>query len=379
MRPCFKFKATDTGLTAVVAIDDDIGFWGVQAKDFRAALDSVEGDDLIVEINSLGGDVMAGLGMYNMIRNSGKNVTTRVTGLAASIASIVMLAGDKREMPSNAFAMVHSVKSGAWGTADEIRDQADVVDKVQTSLRNIYVNRMGIDEATATEIMSKDTWLTADECLAMGFVTAVVDPVRATASFDMDRAQLPAHVKAIFAAKASNEAAAQTEAAEQAEATAAAAQAEADAAAQAEADAAATAKAEADAAAQAEADAAALAANPLADQIVASAKAAGLEAHATVFALSCTTMADAQTRMASAREIVALCTLAKRPDDAGRAIRSNTPVATVREQLIAALAEADEHTDGIKPNKADAKSARSGVDPKAIWTSHLNQQPSKGR
>src|SRR5574337_1170404 len=205
MRPCFAFSAKTATTPAILAIDDEIGFWGLQARDFRSALDAVEGDTLEVQINSVGGDVMAGLGMYNMLRNwagAGKQITTRVTGVAASIASIVMLAGDRREMPSNAFAMVHSVQSGAWGTADDIRAQADVIDKVQASLRGIYVDRMGIDEAKATEIMAKDTWLDAAECLAMGFVTAVVDPVQATAKFDLARAALPENVAKVFAAQA---------------------------------------------------------------------------------------------------------------------------------------------------------------------------------
>lgn len=361
MRPCFKFVAATADQPSVLSIYDEIGFWGVQAKDFISDLGKVTSKVLNVEINSPGGDVFAGLAIYNALKGSGKEIVVKVMGVAASAASLVAMAGDKIVMPKNTFMMIHNPWSFAKGNADELRDTADTLDKIGGALLATYAAKTGMSEDDLKPLLAKDTWMTADEALASGFATEVIEDVKAKASFDMGRADLPAAVKAVFAAS------------QEADEAAAAA------AAQAEADAAATAKAEADAAAQAEADAAALAANPLADQIVASAKAAGLEAHATVFALSCTTMADAQARMASAREIVALCALAKRPDDAGRAIRLNTPVATVREQLIAALAEADEHTDGIKPNKADATSARSGVDPKAIWTSHRNQQPSKGR
>lgn len=369
MRPCFKFVAATADQPSVLSIYDEIGFWGVQAKDFISDLGKVTSKVLNVEINSPGGDVFAGLAIYNALKGSGKEIVVKVMGVAASAASLVAMAGDKIVMPKNTFMMIHNPWSFAAGNADELRDTADTLDKIGGALLATYAAKTGMSEDDLKPLLAKDTWMTADEALASGFATEVIEDVKAKASFDMGRADLPAAVKAVFAAS--------QEADETA--AAAAAQAEADAAATAKAEADAAAQAEADAAAQAEADAAALAANPLADQIVASAKAAGLEAHATVFALSCTTMADAQARMASAREIVALCALAKRPDDAGRAIRSNTPVATVREQLIAALAEADEHTDGIKPNKADATSARSGVDPKAIWTSHRNQQPSKGR
>ena len=339
MRPCFAFSAKTATKPAILAIDDEIGFWGLQAREFRSALDAVEGDTLEVQINSVGGDVMAGLGMYNMLRNwagAGKQITTRVTGVAASIASIIMLAGDQREMPSNAFAMVHSVKSGAWGTADEIRDQADVVDKVQASLRNIYVDRMGIDEAKATEIMAKDTWLNADECLEMGFVTAVIDPVQATAKFDLGRAALPENVAKVFAAKADD-------------------------------------APEPDDVPQ----------TPVAEAIVVEAKAAGLEAHATFFALACASLDDAKVRMVQAREIVALCAVAGTPEQAAAHIRAGAKVADVRAALVEALAQKDEHIDNAPrnaatgPTKGDpAKPAV--VTPTSLWASHKSQS-TKGR
>lgn len=364
MRPCYAFSARTATSPAVLAIDQEIGFWGMQARDFRDALAAVEGDDLVVEINSPGGDVMAGLGMYNMLRNSGKTVTTRATGVAASIASVVMLAGDNREMPSNAFAMVHSVMSGAFGTADELREQADVVDKVQASIRNIYVNRMGIDEAKAIEIMAKDTWLTAEECLELGFATAVLDPIKATAKFDLERADLPVNVAKVFTAKAEEDAAA------------------AEAAAQAEADAAeAAARAEAEAAAAAEA--AAVPKTPVADAIVAEAKIAGLEAHGSFFALSCGTLDEAKLRMVQAREIVALCAVAGTPGAAAAHIRSQAKVAEVRAALVEALAEEDTAVDNAPRNKTTGQTngdlaEPAAVTPTSLWASHQSQT-TKGR
>lgn len=352
MRPCFAFSAKTANTPAVLAIDDDIGFWGVQARDFRNALDGVEGDTLEVQINSPGGDVMAGLGMYNMLRNwsgAGKQITTRVTGVAASIASIVMLAGDKRVMPSNTFAVVHSVKSGAWGTAEEIRDQADVVDKVQTSLRNIYMARMGIDEARATEIMAKDTWLDAAECLEMGFATEVVDPVQATAKFSLDRAALPENVAKVFAAKASDE----------------------------------SGEPPTEPVAPGIPDGDVLPDTPLAEAIAEHAKSLGLEAHAKVFALACATMEDAQTRMTQAREILALCAVVGAPTLAAKHIRDGTPLTAVRASLAETLAKDDVAIDNAPRNSAtgqtNGESAKpTVVTPTSLWASH-NSQSTKGR
>ena len=324
MRPCFKFTAKAGKKPAVLALDEEIGFWGTQAKDFRAQLDAVEGNELVVEINSVGGDVMAGLGIYNMLRSwakDGKAVTTRVTGVAASIASIIALAGDKREMPKNTFAMVHQASTFAVGTADDMRDAADTLDKVDGSLRGIYMDRMGVDEAKAKEIMAKDTWLTADESMDLGFATALIDEIKATAKFDLARAELPDNVAAIF-------------------------------------------KAEADPAVDPAVDPVIdpeLPDTPVAKQIEALATTAGLQAHAATFAVACTSLDEAKTRITAAKEIVALCAVAKRPDDAAKAIRANQSVEDVRAALIQAMAEADEHTNNAPPARGSQTAGQPGV------------------
>ena len=326
MRPCFKFTAKAGKKPAVLALDEEIGFWGTQAKDFRAQLDAVEGDELVVEINSVGGDVMAGLGIYNMLRSwakDGKTVTTRVTGVAASIASIIALAGDKREMPKNTFAMVHQASTFAVGTADDMRDAADTLDKVDGSLRGIYMDRMGVDEAKAKEIMAKDTWLTADESMDLGFATALIEDIKATAKFDLARAALPDNVAAIFKAEADPEPQPEPEPTPEPEPE--------------------------------------VPDTPVAKQIEALANAAGLQAHAATFAVACATVADATARITAAKEIVALCAVAKRPDDAAKAIRANQSVEDVRAALITAMAEADEHTNNAPPARGSQTAGQSGV------------------
>ena len=326
MRPCFKFTAKAGKKPAVLALDEEIGFWGTQAKDFRAQLDAVEGNELVVEINSVGGDVMAGLGIYNMLRSwakDGKTVTTRVTGVAASIASIIALAGDKREMPKNTFAMVHQASTVAVGTSEDMRDAADTLDKVDGSLRGIYMDRMGVDEAKAKEIMAKDTWLTADESMDLGFATALIEDIKATAKFDLARAALPDNVAAIFKAEADPEPQPEPEPTPEPEPE--------------------------------------VPDTPVAKQIEALATTAGLQAHAATFAVACTTVAEATARITAAKEIVALCAVAKRPDDAAKAIRANQSVEDVRAALIKAMAEADEHTNNAPPARGSQTAGQSGV------------------
>lgn len=342
MRPCFKFTAKAGDKPAVLALDDEIGFWGTQAKDFRASLDAVEGNDLIVDINSPGGDVMAGLGMYNMLRNwaaGGKTVTTRIVGVAASIASIVALAGDKRQMPKNAFAMTHAVSGSAWGTAEELRDTADVIDKIQGSLQGIYIDRMGVDEAKARELMSKDTWLTADECLAMGFATEITDAVQATAKFDLDRADLPETVRSVFKAKTDNVDPPEPEPEPEPEIAPS---------------------------------------TPVADEIVALAKTSGFEALGGFFALNFDTVEKAKVRINEAREITALCKTVNKADFANKVIRAGKSLPDARAALVAMLADGDEHTDSAptNPDKPDTTKP-TAVTTETIWASHNAQ--TKGR
>ena len=341
MLPCFKFKAKAADKPAVLAIDNEIGFWGTQAKDFRSSLDAVDGDTLRVEINSPGGDVFAGLGMYNMLRawagQEGRTLVTRVTGLAASMASIVALAGDKREMPANTFAMVHSPSSLVWGTADEMRDHADTLDKIKGSMKTIYMERMGIDEAKVTEILAKDTWISAEEAKELGFATDVTDQVTATAKFDLVRADLPEHVKAVFKAQEDDETTEDNEVDE-------------------------------DPPVEEVPD------TPVANQIAEAAKKAGFEALAPFFALTFEDMSKAQSRLAEAKEITALCAIAACVDSAAVAIRAGKSVSDVRAELVARMAADDEakHTSNARKDETKGKEAivGSSLSPSAIWNSH---------
>lgn len=347
MRPCFAFSnvtATDNS-PAVLSVFEDIGLWGVQAKDFTAAIAAVVSDTISVEINSPGGDVFAALTMYNALRASGKKVKTKVMGVAASAASFLFLAGDQREMPGNTFLMVHSSSTYVGGTSADMREAADVLDKVDASMNAVYASRTGMTADAVTEIMAKDTWLTAAESKEMGFATDVTDEIKATASFDMDRADLPAHVRAVFMSAAKPIVAKETPPAEDPPA----------------ADPVPT-----------------VVEAPVAEQIEAKAKTAGLTAFVADIVLSSSSLADGEARIQHAREVVALCTVAQLPDAAAASIKAFLPIADVRTSLIDAKAKADQHTDNVqKQVQVDASGVTSGVNPQNIWKSHNAQSASK--
>ena len=121
-----------------------------------------------------GGDVVEGYGIYNYLRGlaaKGVAIEARVEGLCASIATLIALAADTVEMAEAALWMVHKPSSSGGGNADELRAEADILDKIQAQLVGRYVARTGMDAATANELINKTSWLNADECLALGFIT----------------------------------------------------------------------------------------------------------------------------------------------------------------------------------------------------------------
>lgn len=354
MRPCFAFAAAKAaGQPETLSIYDEIGFWGVQAGDFRAALASVKSDQLNVEINSPGGDMFAGMAIYNMLRASGKKINVTVMGVAASSASLIAMAGDEIRMPKNTAMMIHKPWAVVAGNDDELRETADTLTKFNASVKQTYLSRTGIDEKELDEMLTTDTWLSADEALEKGFATEVVDEIKVNAKFDLARAELPEHIKAALKlVQASQEEG--DEAARQ----------------QAEAEAEAAAAAEEERRAREEAER--IAANPVASQINEMAVQADLAEFAPLMAVSCATIDAAKTRISVAREIKALCTLTKLPDMAAELIKGEKSVADARAAISAKLAEQDDKTtvDTTRKLSKTTASASANLNPSSLWAKH---------
>lgn len=139
------------------------------------ALGSVK--DITLRINSVGGDVFEAQAMYSYLKSHPANITVRVDGLAASAASVVAMAGDKVIMPSNALMMIHNPAGGVWGEADDMRDTAEILDKVRDTIANVYVARTGLEREKVLSMMDSETWLTASEALELKFCDEVEENV----------------------------------------------------------------------------------------------------------------------------------------------------------------------------------------------------------
>lgn len=179
-----------TGSLAEVWIYEEIGtdFWGegLTAKRFTQELNALEVDHIALHINSPGGSVFDGQAIFNAIERHPATVTSHVEGLAASIASVIALAGDTVEMAKNALFMIHDPFGFAMGTSGEMRKMADVLDKVGETIVGVYARKSGADPEEIAAAMNAETWYTADEALAAGYVDVVGKPVKAAAMSHFD-------------------------------------------------------------------------------------------------------------------------------------------------------------------------------------------------
>lgn len=142
------------------------------ATSFRDALKEL-GDvtTINLSINSGGGSVFDGIAIYNMLKSHKATVNVYVEGLAASIASVIAMAGDTITMRSGSMMMVHMPWTLSQGNAEEMRKTADTLEKTGDSIVDIYSERTGISSDEIRNIMNDETWLSAEEAVEQGWAT----------------------------------------------------------------------------------------------------------------------------------------------------------------------------------------------------------------
>lgn len=131
----------------------------------REFLKAQEGKALNIYINSAGGSVFAGIAIYNMLSRHKGFKTVYVDGMAASIASVIALAGDRVIVPSNAFLMIHKPWALCEGNADDCRKMADDLDAIETGILNVYKAHLaeGADIEDVKKMIAEETWLNGEE------------------------------------------------------------------------------------------------------------------------------------------------------------------------------------------------------------------------
>ncbi|ELO5963119.1 Clp protease ClpP [Escherichia coli] len=175
---------------ADIYIYDEIGFWGVTAKQFISDLNAL-GDitHINLHINSPGGEVFEGIAIFNALRNHGAGITVYVDGVAASMASLIAMAGDTVIMPENAFMMIHKPWGISGGDAEKMRTYADRLDKLESVMVPVYAQKTGKTTDEIAVMLADETWMSGAECLAHGFADQVTPAVRAMACIQSKRTE----------------------------------------------------------------------------------------------------------------------------------------------------------------------------------------------
>lgn len=162
---------------------------GVGAKSFLDTLREAKGKAVNLHINSGGGSVIDAYAMMTAISNHDGKVTAYIDGLAASAASFLVAAADEVVMSSVAWMMIHNASIFCWGNAEEMRAQAEYLEKVDAQITGIYAKRSSTkDEADFARAMRETTWFTADDALEWGLVDRIEETVAAAACTTCDRA-----------------------------------------------------------------------------------------------------------------------------------------------------------------------------------------------
>lgn len=165
--------------------DDDVD---TSAASFKKQLQNFEDiDEIVVNINSPGGSVFEGVTIFNMLKNHKAKIIVNIEGLAASIASVIAMAGDEVRMPSNAMVMIHNAMGGGFGNANELRKFADDLEKINQTVVNSYLTKNpSMDQVQLQSLLDAESWLNANEALELGFVDEVVRSVEAVAQINTD-------------------------------------------------------------------------------------------------------------------------------------------------------------------------------------------------
>jgi ATP-dependent Clp endopeptidase proteolytic subunit ClpP len=190
----YTMRAVRRGV-AEIAIYDEIGGWGVTAAEFKRELSGYgELSQINVHIHSPGGDVFDGMAIYNLLAQHPARVEVVIDGLAASMGSVIAMAGDHITMPENAMMMIHRPWSGSMGDADELRRTADLLDKVETNLVSAYTKKSGLSDEEVREMLAAETWFTGSEAVERGFADMIAEPLTAAASLSSNRMKEFSHM-----------------------------------------------------------------------------------------------------------------------------------------------------------------------------------------
>lgn len=160
--------------TTELFLYDEISYWGINAQIFAEELSVVDTDNITVRVNSPGGDVFDGIAIANLLRTHPAHITCQIDALAASIASVIAMAGDEIVMGPNSQIMIHDASGICVGNCSDMIETSKLLDMLSNNIASAYANRAGGDAAEWRNAMKKESWYNAEEAVAAGLADSVV-------------------------------------------------------------------------------------------------------------------------------------------------------------------------------------------------------------
>lgn len=160
----------------IVSSEDEAEWWGgVAPESFVKAIKDLDVGTIHLRINSPGGSVFAARAMEQALREHKAKVIVHIDGLAASAATFIAMAGEEVIMGKGAMFMIHKAWTGMCGNAEDLRKEADLLDKIDGTLAETYADKTGKDVQQISDWMAEETWFTAAEALEHGFATSIAE------------------------------------------------------------------------------------------------------------------------------------------------------------------------------------------------------------
>lgn len=170
----YRVENSLPGQTPEIFIYDEIGYWGTASNEFVKDLALLADEPkLIINLNSPGGDVFDGIAIYQALLDHPAEITVKVNGLAASIASVITMAGDRVIMGARSQIMIHEGFTFASGDAQTMRKTADMLDRISDNIAAVYADRAGGDPIMWRDRMREETWFSAEEAVFAGLADEI--------------------------------------------------------------------------------------------------------------------------------------------------------------------------------------------------------------
>ena len=168
-----NYRVENKTTEATVYLYDEIGYWGIDPGQFAKDFDSIKDKTIHLRINSPGGSVFDGVAIYEAVKRHKSHVVAHIDGLAGSMASVIALAANEVAISKRGFYIIHDPWTIAIGNAEDMRKEADLLDKISGTLLGVYADKTGMDKEEIKALMNAESWFTAQETVNMGFADRI--------------------------------------------------------------------------------------------------------------------------------------------------------------------------------------------------------------